>query len=45
MINIKLILQLILLVAAIAALGYYFYYIWSDCLDENSILTCMRMLR
>jgi len=24
--------------------GYYTYYVWSDCLEENSVLTCMRML-
>jgi hypothetical protein len=32
------------LAAFIAAVGYYTYYIWSDCLDENGVLTCMRML-
>ena len=32
------------LVAFIAAVGYYTYYIWSDCLGENGVLTCMRML-
>ena len=26
------------------AIGWYTYYIWSDCLGENSVLTCMRML-
>ena len=29
----------------IGLIGWYVYYIWSDCLGENGILTCMRMLR
>jgi len=24
--------------------GWYTYFVWSDCLGENSVLTCMRML-
>lgn len=28
----------------IAGVGFYLHHIWSDCMDENSILTCMRML-
>lgn len=32
------------LVAFIALVGYYIYYIWSDCLGENGFLTCARML-
>jgi len=24
--------------------GWYIYHVWSDCLGENSFLTCMRML-
>lgn len=24
--------------------GWYVYHTWSDCLEENSVLTCMRML-
>ena len=27
-----------------AIVGWYHYYTWSDCLGENSLLTCMRML-
>lgn len=23
---------------------WYTHHVWSDCLDENSFLTCMRML-
>ena len=34
----------IALVALIAAIGFYTYYIWSDCLGENGFLTCARML-
>jgi hypothetical protein len=25
--------------------GWYVYHVWSDCLNENSFLTCARMLR
>jgi len=25
--------------------GWYVHFIWSDCLNENSFLTCARMLR
>lgn len=28
----------------LAGIGAYQYYTWSDCLEENSVLTCMRML-
>ena len=28
----------------IVLVGWYLYHIWSDCLEENSVLTCMRML-
>ena len=28
----------------IVGVGFYLQHIWSDCMDENSILTCMRML-
>ena len=28
----------------IAGFGFYLHHIWSDCLDENSVFTCMRML-
>jgi hypothetical protein len=27
-----------------AAIGYYLVHIWTDCLQEHSFLTCMRML-
>ena len=31
-------------IMAIACLGAYLHHIWSDCLNENSVFTCMRML-
>ena len=39
--------KLIYCVAAIAIIsagGFYLHHIWSDCLNENSVFTCMRML-
>jgi hypothetical protein len=30
--------------ALVAAIGFYVYYVWSDCLGENGFLTCARML-
>lgn len=31
-------------IIVIAAIIAYTVHVWSDCLDENSVLTCMRML-
>ena len=28
----------------IGGVGFYLQHIWSDCLNENNVLTCMRML-
>lgn len=28
----------------IGLIGWYTVHVWSDCLDENSFLTCVRML-
>ena len=28
----------------IAGVGFYLQHIWSDCLNEYSVFTCMRML-
>ena len=28
----------------IGLIGLYVYHVWSDCLGENSVLTCARML-
>jgi hypothetical protein len=30
--------------AIVGLITWYLAHIWTDCLDENSILTCMRML-
>ena len=27
-----------------AAVGYYLVHTWSNCLQDHSVLTCMRML-
>jgi hypothetical protein len=32
------------IVIGIALFGWYVVHIWSDCLNENSVFTCMRML-
>jgi Na+/H+ antiporter NhaC len=32
------------MLAIVALIVWYFSHIWSDCLDENSFLTCLRML-
>lgn len=31
-------------VLIIGLIGWYTVHIWSDCLNENSVFTCMRML-
>jgi len=28
----------------VVLVGWYLIHIWSDCLEENSVFTCMRML-
>ena len=40
----KIILMLVASVAMFGFIGWYTYFVWSDCLEENSVLTCMRML-
>jgi len=40
----KIILMLIASVAIFGLFGWYTYYTWSDCLEENSFITCARML-
>ena len=40
----KELLQVIGIMVAIGLLSWYTYHIWSDCLEENSVFTCMRML-
>jgi hypothetical protein len=34
----------IAIVIGLVLFGWYLTHIWSDCLEENSIFTCMRML-
>jgi hypothetical protein len=33
-----------LVVVVLSLLSVYTYHVWSDCLDDNSVITCMRML-
>lgn len=40
----KSIATLVFALALIAGAIWYTYYTWSDCLEENSIITCARML-
>jgi len=40
----KIILMLTASVAIFGLFGWYTYYTWSDCLEENSFITCARML-
>jgi len=40
----EIITYLVIASIIIGLFGWYLYFIWSDCLEENSILTCMRML-
>ena len=40
----KIILMLIASVAVFGFIAWYTYYTWSDCLEENSFITCARML-
>lgn len=40
----KILLQIIVAFIIVAAIIAYTVHVWSDCLDENSVLTCMRML-
>lgn len=40
----KILFQLAVVILIIGAIIAYTYHVWSDCLDDNSLLTCMRML-
>lgn len=40
----KTLLQVLFIIAVFGAITWYTYYTWSDCLEENSFITCMRML-
>lgn len=37
-------LQIVGSLLIIGLIGWYTVYTWSDCLEENSVITCMRML-
>lgn len=40
----KSIATLVFALLLIAGAVWYTYYTWSDCLEENSFITCARML-
>ena len=40
----KLCVYIVCTLILVAALGYYVVHIWTDCLQQHSFLTCMRML-
>jgi hypothetical protein len=40
----KIIVYLIFIVVVFGGIGWYTVHTWSDCLEENSVLTCARML-
>jgi hypothetical protein len=37
-------LQIVGVLVIFGLLGWYIVHTWSDCLEENSVITCMRML-
>lgn len=40
----KILLQVLFILAVAGAITWYTHHIWSDCLEDNSVFTCMRML-
>ena len=40
----KVLFQVVLILAVSGGITWYTHHIWSDCLEENTVLTCMRML-
>ena len=40
----KTLFQVVAILVVLGAITWYTYHIWSDCLEDNSVLTCMRML-
>jgi hypothetical protein len=40
----KLIMYVLATVVLVAGVSAYTYHVWDDCLEENSVLTCARML-
>jgi len=37
-------IKVLMLILVIVLAAWYTIHIWKDCLNENSIFTCMRML-
>ena len=37
-------IKVLILILVLVLAAWYFIHIWTDCLNENSIFTCMRML-
>jgi hypothetical protein len=40
----KLCIYIVYIAVVATALGFYLVHTWTDCLQEHSFLTCMRML-
>jgi hypothetical protein len=38
-------IYIVYIAVIVAVVGFYLVHIWSDCLQDHSVLTCMRMLR
>jgi hypothetical protein len=37
-------IKVLILILVLVLSSWYFIHMWKDCLNENSIFTCMRML-
>jgi hypothetical protein len=42
--HMKLCIYIVYTLILVVAIGYYVAHVWTDCLQEHSFLTCMRML-
>jgi hypothetical protein len=42
--HMKLCIYIVCTLILVVAIGYYVAHVWTDCLQEHSFLTCMRML-
>jgi hypothetical protein len=40
----KVLFQVLVVLAVAGAITWYTHHIWSDCLEDNTVLTCARML-
>ena len=40
----SIVLKLMAAIIFFGFIGWYTHYTWSDCLEENSFITCFRML-